>query len=195
MILKNCIINYNWSDGADWEVTVIVTDDELDTDTIVVTATVFNRAPYLNLSVQESTPVGLMVTADATDSGDIDTISPSGQQVTITWPGLNCEEGTTQPTCKFLAFEEGPMTITAVATDDDGAQTTVQTVLNVLNVAPTIDDPQLFIGQNLDVDEYGHWNLEEDQVANLRVSANDTAWTKIPCLSNGIHLTEMRTGP
>ena len=175
---ENCIINYNWSDGADWEVTVIVTDDELDTDTIVVTATVFNRAPYLNLSVQESTPVGLMVTADATDSGDIDTISPSGQQVTITWPGLNCEEGTTQPTCKFLAFEEGPMTITAVATDDDGAQTTVQTVLNVLNVAPTIDDPQLFIGQNLDVDEYGHWNLEEDQVANLRVSANDTALDK-----------------
>ena len=52
---ENCIINYNWSDGADWEVTVIVTDDELDTDTIVVTATVFNRAPYLNLSVQEST--------------------------------------------------------------------------------------------------------------------------------------------
>ena len=106
-----------------------------------------------------------MVTADATDSGDIDTISPSGQQVTITWPGLNCEEGTTQPTCKFLAFEEGPMTITAVATDDDGAQTTVQEP-RCTKCCSNNRCPQLFIGQNLDVDENGYWNLEEDQVAN-----------------------------
>ena len=40
---------------AVWNIQVIVTDDELDTDTIDVSATVLNRAPYLNLSVQEST--------------------------------------------------------------------------------------------------------------------------------------------
>ena len=114
---------------------MIVTDNELDTDIIDITATVLNRAPFINLSVTETIDVNQFVFADASDSGDIDTISPSGQEVTITWPGLNCNEGTTQPTCTFLANEEGPITVTAVAEDDDGAITTVSTTIEVLNVA------------------------------------------------------------
>ena len=66
---------------------VIVTDDELDTDTIDITALVLNRAPYVNLSVPESIDVNQFVFADANDSGDIDTISPSGQEVTISSRG------------------------------------------------------------------------------------------------------------
>mgnify|MGYP006243969557 FL=1 len=119
----------------------------------------------MNLTIIDSlaneiTSIGVdqFVTADATDSGDIDTISPSGQEVTITWPGLNCNEGTTQPTCTFLANQEGPMTITAIAEDDDGEITSITTTLDVLNVAPTLSNPELWqAGQNQSVDEMGYW--------------------------------------
>ena len=57
----NCIIEYNWSDGCVWNIEVIVTDDELDNDTIDITALVLNRAPYVNLSVPESIDVNQFV--------------------------------------------------------------------------------------------------------------------------------------
>ena len=176
---EDCIIEYNWSDGRAWNIQVIVTDDELDTDTIDVTATVLNRAPYMNLSVIETIDVNQFVFADASDSGDVDTISPSGQEVTITWPGLNCNEGTTQPTCTFLANEEGPLTVTAVAEDDDGAITTVTTTIDVLNVAPSLAQPELWkAGQNQSTDSMGYWNLEEDETVILRAVADDTPLDK-----------------
>ena len=176
---ENCIIEYNWSDGSDWNIVVIVTDDELDTDTIDLTATVFNQAPFVNLTVPETIDVNQFVFADASDSGDIDTISPSGQEVRISWPGLNCNEGTTQPKCTFLANEEGPLTVTAVAEDDDGAITTISTVIDVLNVAPTISQPELWkAGQNQSVDEFGYWNLNEDETVILRAVADDTPLDK-----------------
>ncbi|MDG1551047.1 MAG: hypothetical protein P8Q95_04905, partial [Candidatus Poseidoniaceae archaeon] len=183
---EDCWTQYNWSDGGIWSITLIVTDDELDIDTIDITAEVFNRAPYMNLTIIDSFAneinsigVNQFIKIDATDSGDVDTISPSGQQVTITWPGLNCQEGTTQPTCTFLANEEGMMDITAVAEDDDGETTTVSTTLDVLNVAPTLAQPELWYGgQNQSTDSIGYWNLYEDQTALLRIVADDTPLDK-----------------
>lgn len=176
---EDCIIEYNWSDGRAWNIQVIVTDDELDTDVIDVSATVLNRAPYMNLSAPETVDVNQFVFADASDSGDVDTISPSGQEVTITWPGLNCNEGTTQPTCTFLANQEGPMTITAIAEDDDGVTTTITRTLDVLNVAPTLAQPELWkAGQNQSADEMGYWNLAEDETVILRAVADDTPLDK-----------------
>ena len=176
---ENCIIEYNWSDGGVWSILVLVTDDELDTDTIDVSASVLNRAPFINVTVPESIDVNQFVFADASDSGDVDTISPSGQEVTISWPGLNCNEGTTQPTCTFLASEEGELTVTAVAVDDDGATTTVNTTIQVLNVAPTISQPELWkAGQNQSTDSLGYWNLNEDETVILRAVADDTPLDK-----------------
>ena len=176
---EDCIIEYNWSDGRTWNIELVVTDDELDTDVIDISATVLNRAPYMNLTVVDSIDVNQFVLVDATDSGDVDTISPSGQEVTITWPGLNCNEGTTQPTCTFLANQEGPMTITAIAEDDDGEITSITTTLDVLNVAPTISNPELWqAGQNQSVDEMGNWYLKEDETVILRAVADDTPLDK-----------------
>ncbi len=183
---EDCWTEFNWSDGGIWSVTLTVTDDELDTATLDLTAEVLNRAPYLNLSVIDSlanpiTSIGVdsFVTADATDSGDIDSISPSGQQVTITWPDLNCQEGTTQPTCTFLVNQEGPLDVIAVAEDDDGETTIVSTTIQVLNVAPTIAQPELWYGgQNQSTDAMGHWNLFEDQMVLLRTVADDTPLDK-----------------
>jgi hypothetical protein len=170
-----CVTQWNWSDDGDWNVKVTVYDEELDEDIIELNVTVLNRAPYLNLSMVESIDVESEITIDATDSGDIDSISPSGQHVSISWPGLNCQEGLTQPTCTFTPMGEGLRNITAIATDDDGETTTVMTTLDVLNIAPTLAYPELWYGgSNLTADSMGTWNLDEDQVALLRIVGSDT---------------------
>jgi len=70
---------------------------------------------------------------------------------------------------------EGPLDITAVATDDDGETTTVTSSLNVLNIAPTLAYPELWYGgNNLTADSMGVWELNEDQVALLRIVGSDT---------------------
>lgn len=171
---EDCWTQWNWTDDGEWSVRLIVTDEELDVDIINYNVTVLNRDPYLNLSLVPSIDVETSITIDATDSGDTDTISPSGQQVSISWPGMACEEGLTQPTCTFTPMAEGVMMVTAVATDDDGATTTIEAPLDVLNVAPTLANPELWYGgSNLTAID-GVWTLDEDQVALLRIGADDT---------------------
>ena len=71
------------------------------------------------------------------------------------------------------------MTITAVATDDDGAITNVSKTVNVLNAAPTLSQPELWkAGQNQSTDEMGYWNLNEDETVILRAVADDTPLDK-----------------
>ncbi len=170
-----CVSQWNWSDDGDWAIKIIVFDEELDEDIIETNVTILNRAPYMNVSMVESIDVESQVTIDATDSGDIDSISPSGQQITISWPGLNCDEGLTQPTCTFTPMGEGPLPISAMAVDDDGAVTYVNTTLDVLNIAPTVAYPELYYGgENLTPDNMGIWELNEDQTALLRIVGDDT---------------------
>ncbi len=176
---EDCIIEYNWSDGGMWNVEVTVIDNELDEDILDVKASVKNRAPYINISVVDSINVNNYVSINAEDSGDIDTISPSGQEVRISWPGLNCEGITFGPICTILVTQEGTLEITAVAEDDDGATTAVSTTIDVLNVAPSLAQPELWrAGQNQSTDELGYWNLNEDETVILRAVAEDTPLDK-----------------
>lgn len=171
----DCAMTWNWTDGGVWELTTIVTDDELDSTTLVNYVTILNRAPYINLSHPTEIAVETQITIDATDSGDVDTTSPSGQQVSISWPDLNCQEGLTQPTCTFTPMEEGPIEIKAIATDDDGAQTEVLSSLNVLNIAPEVGDIEVWIaGVNTPFDSNGTWVLAEDQTVILRAQGSDS---------------------
>ena len=171
----DCVMRWNWTDGGVWEVITIVTDDELDYTTVVSSVTILNRAPYVNLTHPTEIAIENQVTIDATDSGDIDTTSPSGQQVSISWPGLTCNEGLTQPTCTFIPMEEGPIEIKAIATDDDGTQTEVVSSLNVLNIAPTVGDIEVWIaGVNTPFDGNGTWILDEDQTVILRAQGSDS---------------------
>ena len=171
----DCAMTWNWTDGGVWELTTIVTDDELDSTTLVNYVTVLNRAPYMNLSHSAEIAVDTQITIDASDSGDIDTTSPSGQQVSISWPDLNCQEGLTQPTCTFTPMEEGPMEIKAIATDDDGAQTEVVSNLTVLNIAPEVGEIEVWIaGVNTPFDSNATWVLAEDQTVILRAQGSDS---------------------
>ena len=70
---------------------------------------------------------------------------------------------------------EGPLLVSAVAVDDDGAITYVNRTLDVLNIAPTLAYPELWHGgKNLVADDMGVWELDEDQVALLRIVGDDT---------------------
>ena len=171
----DCAMTWNWTDGGAWELTTIVTDDELDSTTLVNYVTVLNRAPYINLTHPTEIAVETQITIDATDSGDVDTTSPSGQQVSISWPGMNCQEGLTQPTCTFTPMEEGPVAIQAIATDDDGAQTEINSSINVFNIAPGVGEIEVWIaGVNTPFDANGTWILEEDQTVILRAQGSDS---------------------
>ena len=88
----DCQTHWNWSDDGEWEVKITVTDDELDSVVFYRNVTVLNRAPYLNLTAPLSVEVESSITINASDSGDIDTISPSNQDVTISWPDSVCQE-------------------------------------------------------------------------------------------------------
>ena len=138
--------NWSWVDDGDWEVKLVLVDDELDEIHMVMNATVLNRDPYVNLTT--TTPAvyaGQPITFNATDSGDIDTISPEGQYVTISWPDSACQEGMYGPYCTFSPEEEGTFTIDVVVTDDDNATTTDTITYEVMNVAPTIGEMRFSI--------------------------------------------------
>ncbi|MBM54019.1 MAG: hypothetical protein CMB36_03205 [Euryarchaeota archaeon] len=171
----DCYFSWNWSDDGDWLLTTTVTDDELDSTVLVNNVTILNQAPFINLSHPNEVAVESSITIDASESGDIDTISPSGQYVSITWPDLICDEGLFGPTCTFTPMQEGTIPIRAIATDDDGAETEVISSVQVLNVAPTIGDIEVWIaGVNTPFDANGTWVLQEDQTVILRAQGDDT---------------------
>ncbi|MEK9730383.1 MAG: CARDB domain-containing protein [Candidatus Poseidoniales archaeon] len=172
---ENCITEFNWSDDGQWNVHLIVTDNELDTSELNHTVNVLNRPPEFELTGPTSVEVESKITIEAVGVVDNDTISPEGQDVVISWPGLDCDEGMTQRVCTFTPLEEGPMRVKAVGVDDDGATTEVEYNITVLNIAPTIGQPQLILaGEPAVVNGDGVWVVNEDEVGFLNVLADDS---------------------
>ena len=172
----NCRASWAWADDGEWEVKVIVVDNELDEVEMVMDATILNRDPYVNLStVTPAVNAGESITFNATDSGDIDTVSPIGQHVTITWPDSACDEGLFGPYCTFNPEEEGVHQIEVVVTDDDNASVSDILTYEVLNVAPTIGE-MLFTVDGIPYipAEDGTWTINEDVIASLQISGDDT---------------------
>ena len=172
----SCMTSWFWADDGDWEVKVIVVDDELDEVHMTMNATVLNRDPYVNLTSDiPSVYAGESITFNASDSGDIDTISPEGQYVTISWPNSTCAEGLYGPYCTLNPEEEGMKQIEVMVTDDDGANVSGFFSYEVMNVAPTIGEMRLSIdGIPYLPAEDGTWSIDEDVVATLEIDADDT---------------------
>ena len=171
-----CITNWFWRDDGEWEVKLILVDDELDEVHMTMNATILNRDPYVNLTTQNpSVYAGQSITFNASDSGDIDTISPEGQHVTISWPNSTCEEGLYGPYCTLTPEVEGMNQIEVFVTDDDGASVSEFLSYEVLNVAPTIGE-MIFSVDGIPYlpDENGTWTIDEDIVATLETDADDT---------------------
>ena len=172
----NCQTSWFWVDDGEWEVKVIVVDDELDEVELIMNATILNRDPYVNLTTM--TPVveaGTTIMFNASDSDDMDSVSPEGQHVTITWPDSACEEGLYGPYCTFTPQEEGFQEIEVVVTDDDNASTSDMITFEVLNVAPTIGEMNFAIdGIPYIPAEDGTWTINEGILATLSIEGSDT---------------------
>ncbi len=172
----NCQANWKWADDGEWSILVRVVDDELDEDVVTVYASIMNRNPYVNLTADSvSIPAGSKITFDASDSGDIDTISPPGQEVEISWPNSYCEQGLYGPECSFTVEDEGIYEVEVLVTDDDGATTSDFWTYEVTNVEPTLGDIVFMIdGIPYLKDIDGTWTIDEDIVAELSITGDDT---------------------
>ena len=119
---------------------------------------------------------GSTITFDASDSGDLDTISPPGQELDITWPGTTCNDDIVfGPTCPVTMQEEGIFSMEVVVTDDDGVSVSSFLTYEVTNVAPTLEEIYFLIdGIPYLPDGDGTWTIDEDIVATLSIVGDDT---------------------
>ena len=170
----DCILEFNWSDDGIMLVDVFVIDDENDRAHGIINITVVNRAPWLNVTAPESIIVGEKVTVDATDHGDLDTITPQAD-VSISWPeNIICEEGAAAHTCTFTPSTEGNVFVTATATDDDNETTQGEVLINVLNRAPSITSVKVFneSGELTTLD--GIYDVLENEEITINGMADDS---------------------
>ncbi|MEK9651217.1 MAG: CARDB domain-containing protein [Poseidonia sp.] len=176
----DCVTQWNWSSSGGWTVKVLVIDEELDTAEVSIEVQVLNRAPTFELLAPATVAVESPLTLEVRDLADIDSVSPVGQKVTVSWPpSTNCGLVTDSPnsgkTCTFIPTDEGSLNITATATDDRGATTNITVEVTVLNIPPTLSAPTLTKGgQQVLPDENGTWHINEDETAILKATASDS---------------------
>ena len=185
---EDCLLEYNWSDDGFYRVWLTITDDENDQDSTYMDVEILNRAPWVNLTTQNSIlsiPVESSITFMATDSGDLDSLLPEGSNVDYLWQlptasdgsQYECESGIlVAPSCKVTPMEEGIFTPQVIVEDDDGAFTTGEYNLVVTNIAPTNAEITMWNGSEQITDDRNPpiWDILEDQVVTLKGTAHDS---------------------
>ncbi len=185
---EDCLLeNMSWSDDGTYRVWLTVTDDENDQDSTVVDVEILNRAPWVNVSTQNSVisiPVESSVIFFATDSGDLDTLN-NDAPVDFLWQlptrsdgqSYVCESGVqVSPTCEVTPMEEGIFTAEVMVQDDDGAVTMADFNLVVTNIAPTDATMTMWDGDVEMTDDRipAIWQVNEDQVVTLNGTVHDS---------------------
>ena len=163
----DCIIEWAWDDEGEHLIWITVYDDEGDEVTVNATVTVINQAPWIFLSA----PDGVLAESPITISAISNDNDSYAQPVAVSWPGTVCNEGLTQYNCTFSPNEEGMMTVTAVATDEDNATTTATISIMVDNRPPVLENVELWVNGSL-VD--GNWSVYEDETVQLTATGDDT---------------------
>ncbi|RZD36483.1 MAG: hypothetical protein CXT72_01395 [Methanobacteriota archaeon] len=159
----DCIHEYSWDDDGIFLVTILVTDDESDTDYTESSVTILNRHPEITISTEsDNVPVLSRVTFELTERIDLDTQHPQAP-VDIQWKSP-CEE-----------TEEGTYTVEVDAMDDDGAITTETYTVNVMNIAPFNSEVEVtFQGNRLQPNSYGLFTVNEGEELTIRGIAHDS---------------------
>lgn len=126
-------VNRSFPDTGAYNVSVLVTDSEGTEDSDAVTVHVRNAPPVPGFLVTPETPVaGEQVTLESTshDPG-------SGQIVNWTWelPQSNTAYG---EEVEFEFPTDGAASVILTVTDDDGASTSTQRTIDVLNPPPSV---------------------------------------------------------
>jgi len=170
----DCIHEYSWDDDGTFLVTVLVTDDESDTDYAESSVTILNRYPEITISTESDyVPVLSPVTFELTERIDLDTQNPQAP-VDIQWKSP-CEEGAIALKCTVTPTEEGTYTVEVDAMDDDGAITTETYTVNVMNIAPFNSEVEVtFQGNRLQPNSYGLFTVNEGDELTIRGIAHDS---------------------
>ena len=169
-----CTHSQSWSDDGQYEVTVTITDDEGDTSQASTTMNVLNRPPEaILLPYESSIVIGEEITIQLDNVRDLDTNTPTSP-VDISWD-QSCIEGTLGVSCTFIPNQEGDVVASATIVDDDGAQTTIEANILVLNAPPVLDFVQVWFGPNrLSQDSRGLYTVNEGDLLRFTAAASDS---------------------
>ncbi len=124
------------ADNGDYQVQLVVTDDDTGADTVTETVTVLNVAPAAGINGLPTDPLeGQAVNLTGvvlTDPGTADTHSFAW---TVTLGGTEVASGD-EAAFSFTPADNGDYQVQLVVTDDDTGADTVTETVSVLNVAP-----------------------------------------------------------
>ncbi|MFL2949616.1 MAG: CARDB domain-containing protein [Candidatus Poseidoniaceae archaeon] len=172
---EDCSVNWTWMDDGDYPVQVTVIDEERDETQSTLLASIGNRAPKIEIRSARSEakvehPITLYAYANDSDSEDA---WPG--VVDVFWPDALCQEGYYTRVCTTTAPTEGWHTFTAVGTDDDSTNTMASIDIKFTNIAPHGTSIALLVDDTfLESDEQQIWQLDEDEIVNVRGQALDS---------------------
>ncbi len=172
----DCHTNLSWVDDGIFEVIVTVIDEEQDSASSSVEVTVLNRpATVIISSLLTETPALSMVTMEVF-ANDTDSEDDWPGLVDIYWPTANCLEGYFTRTCTTTSNVEGLESFTAIGTDDDGELTHAMWNITFTNAIPKDVNVSLWsaLGQGIEADQQGTFQVLEDDVMWLRAEAVDS---------------------
>ncbi|MGB1461236.1 MAG: CARDB domain-containing protein [Candidatus Thalassarchaeaceae archaeon] len=170
---EDCILEWSWPDDGTFPIEVLITDGESDAISAQSTISVVNRPPEISIGTDnDEVVVTNQITFFVTNSSDIDTLNPSAP-VEILW-NAGCSEGQVGQSCTLTPIVEGNLTVSVMATDDDGAITMAQHSVHVTNIAPSNPVAELYLGETrifpdsrgvftvLEGDEVTFWGQADD---------------------------------
>ena len=172
---EGCVFEWTWDDEGEYDVFLVVTDEENDIDQKQASVVVYNRPPEIVLGADSG---GVVVTNPITfrilESSDLDTQNPSAP-IEFLW-APDCEEGRVGNVCTITPMLEGNYTIELLATDDDGATTLATHTVNVSNIAPSNPVAELYVGsERLFPDSRGVFVVQEDEQITFWGQADDSS--------------------
>ena len=172
--MEGCYNTQNWSDDGRFEIRLILTDDEGDIVQENTYVDILNQPPEISISpLENGIVIGEQVTLTLESYGDVDSIT-STNPVSILW-GEDCLEGRISTSCTFTPQSEGAVSASVTATDDDGAVTSANTTIQVLNAPPVIEHIHVWLGPNrISEDFRGLYTVNEGDTLRFTAKVEDS---------------------
>jgi len=151
------VVDHAYSDDGTYTVTLTVTDDDGAEASHSVQVVVTNRAPFAMAGTGQTTQTGIPVRLDGRQSYDLD-----GDIVVYLWD-FGDETTATGPVVTHSFPTYGTFLVELTVTDDDGATSTSNLTLTVLNVEPVAKftgNTRILSGQTLELDGRDSYDLD-----------------------------------
>ena len=171
----DCILQTSWQDDGIYSVTLVVTDSESDSDNTIIQISVLNRPPQVEIGADsEEVVVTEQIIFRITNISDQDTQNPSAP-IEFVWD-KECLEGRVSQVCTLTPMDEGNFTVKLEATDDDGAKTTAEHTISVINLAPSNPVAELYSEEGrIFPDSRGVFTVNEGEVVTFLGQAEDSS--------------------